>query len=287
MTSIAVDQRNQPHILYLDWNNQCLKYARLINNDWRVEIIDPAVGYMDRLNCPSITADSLGHIHIAYYDHITDCMMYARRSYSVSITYVSSWHFEIVDSNLNPYFWLLPSIATDPITNQVRVAYYGHHSLMHAVQLGIDDWQTEAVGPDCGVNPSLAIGENGLSAISYMHGEDIIEDDLCLMCARQQDSGDWICEIIDPYPRSGTDSSVAVDANNIPHIAYIQYSQRDLIHVYWTPSGWHNEFVTDIHHGGPWGPGMVSLVLKNDQQACIAFRRNPDTQHILSYAWRT
>ena len=120
-----------------------------------------------------------------------------------------------------------------------------------------------------------------------MHGEDIIEDDLCLMCARQQDSGDWICEIIDPYPRSGTDSSVAVDANNIPHIAYIQYSQRDLVHVYWTPSGWHNEFVTDVHHGGPWGPGMVSLVLKNDQQACIAFRRNPDTQHILSYAWRT
>jgi len=286
MTSIAVDQRNQPHILYLDWNNQCLKYAHLLYNEWRIETIDPVVGYMNRLNCPSITTDSYGRIHIVYYDHSTDHMMYARKNTAISLTSSKSWHFEIIDSNLNLHFWPLPSIATDPITNQVRVAYYGHRSLMHAVQLGIDDWQTEVVGPDCGVNPSLAIGENGLSAISYMHGEDIIEDDLCLMCARQDKSGGWICEILDPYPRSGTDSSITVDSNNVPHIAHIRYSENSVVHVYWTPSGWRYEFVAaDI--GGSGGPGMVSIDLRTDQQACIAFRRRPGSQNILSYAWRT
>jgi hypothetical protein len=158
---------------------------------------------------------------------------------------------------------------------------------MHAERTGINNWQLESIGTEPGVGPSIAIGENGLGVISYTHGEDPHQDDFCLWCAIENPEGEWTCQVLDPNPRSGTAHCVDIDENNIPHILYIRYSQRILVHIYKSQSGWHDEFVADLISEGIWGPGMLSMNAKDSSFIHAAFRRRPDTDHVLTYADRS
>jgi len=58
-----------------------------------------------------------------------------------------------------------------------------------------------------------------------------------------QPSENWQSEIVDDSGWVGIDSSIAVDADNNPHISHYDQGNRDLKYAYWNGGGWQNEVV--------------------------------------------
>ena len=62
--------------------------------------------------------------------------------------------------------------------------------------------------------------------------------DAGLMVARRLSSGAWQSETVDPNVRAGICSSLAVDAQGNPHIAYYDLSTESLKHAARPGSSW-------------------------------------------------
>jgi len=284
MTAVAIDGSGLPHLVYFDPVNNCLKYAQRQFGKWRIFVLNNNVGNVDDIDAPSLATDTHGHVHMVYYNKRTDCLMHGIKYPLDLASSVTGWRFEQIDAHLSLDFWPLPVIAVDPLSDHVRVAYYARGRLNHAVQLGWGSWDIETVDSYGGVNPSLSIGSNGRSVISYMYGSDMFEDSFCLMCGQQNEDGQWVPETVNPESRSGTDSSIGVDTNNCPHIAHIHYLESRIEHVRDTPQGWMNEFVAELNNEGIYGPGMVSLAIPTNQHVQIAYRIGPVSHHRVMFA---
>jgi len=307
MTSLALDREDQPHIVYFDVIKRCLKYAHQKNTNWQIEIVDDWVGNIDTICSPSIVVDRWGRPHIAYGDPSTQSMMYATKRFAaipmkmgedtklrgksnqnsiVTSLFPNQWTLETIDSPLHANFYPLPSISIDPTSNHVCVAYAGHSQLRHAVRLGANNWLIDIANPEGGMNPALAVGANGLSAISYANGNDIF-DDFILMCARQDTSGEWIIKMLDRNFRSGVDSAITIDSNSHPHVASICYDEDLVAYFYLTPNGWSGSRVSPLGDEYIWGPGMVSIALYDDQpHVAYRMRDGRGTPHRLMHACR-
>jgi len=307
MTSIAVDQWNRPHITYFDWYTKCLKYALLTESGWRIEIVDDWLGNIDSICSPSIIVDSIGRPQIAYAEPAANSLIYATKRFLArpvkfgdnfrgaglgdaktagDFIRPTDWVFETVQKPLSVQFYPLPSIAIDPRGNKLRIAYFGSLQLRQAVRVGVDNWYLDIANPDGGLNPALAVDAEGCSVISYMNGDSIM-DDHKLMCARQDpwEEG-WIIETLDGRFRSGCDSSIIMDENSLPHVASICFDIGDISYFHMrSPGYWDRERVGYIGGEVIWGPGMVSIVIKNAHPH-IVYRSRTGDVHRLMHAIR-
>ena len=219
LTSLAIDSSDTPHIAYIDGANDQLKYACRTESGWQITVLDDHLGAMESISGPRIAIDSQDRPHIAYYDHSTHCLMHLWKNPERR----SQWRSEVVD---HAYLDWNPSIAIDPVTDQVRIVYgvwvgWDLHVLKQVTRLDDGNWYEEYIDLDGGVLPHLAIASNGRSRVVYSDGYDVWWDNLCLMYAEQHRWNDWSIELMDPEIRSGTDASIALDPSGNPHILHI------------------------------------------------------------------
>ncbi len=222
---LALDAAGHPHIAYTKsgTNWQVLRYAYYDGSAWHKETVD-GLGDADVGSYVSLALDADGHPHLSYQDDTNLDLRYAYYD-------GSTWHTETVEAEGNTGYHT--SLALDAAghphisyTNndyEVRYAYYDGST-----------WHTEMVERVwiVAAYPSLALDGDDHPHIAYGWN-------LCLYdCTGRleyasYDGAAWQTETVD----EGTDLkftflSLALDANNQPHIAYCEDENDDLRYVH-------------------------------------------------------
>ena len=211
---------------------------------WTLEAVDAAE---DVGAWTSFAIDSVGNLHVSYWDQKWNNLKYAKLT-------GSTWTIMPVDT-ADELGWLGTSIAVDS-GNNPHISYYDftHHNLKYARWTG-STWNIQTVDSagDVGSYSSLALDSNNRAHISYY-------DDTNLDLKYAQWTGSaWNIQIVDSGGQVGTASSLDLDSNDRPHIAYQQaenFTSR-LKYASWSGTAWNFETV----EAGYIGSECVSLKL--------------------------
>jgi len=210
--------------IWVDNINSTLKYAWFDGTRWNKQVIDPDAG-----SWSSLELDSLGNPHVAYIDPVNSDLKYAKWDGTV-------WHLQVVDSE----GWIggNPSLALDSI-GKAHICYYDitNKDLKYAAQKD-SGWvilRVDSVG-DVGQSTSLKVDKNNNVHISYL-------DDTNCQLKYAQYSGSWSIQSIAnvgslPYQSRHNQTSLALDANNNPHISYFDGVNQNLKVAYWNGTNW-------------------------------------------------
>jgi hypothetical protein len=123
-TSLAIDSKNSPHIVYIDAIGRTLNYSWRQDSVWHQETIDSLVATGADSDQVSLKMDRAGRPHVAYYDSGLGILKYATRD-------ENGWHTESVeaddageyaslalDENDQPYISF-----SAPVERELRVAH--------------------------------------------------------------------------------------------------------------------------------------------------------------------
>ena len=221
-TSIALDADDNPHISYSDQTNYDLKYAYFDGDLWHNETVD-SIGVVG--NYTSLELDSNGYPHISYTNETDDFSQVKYAHWNGN-----QWIIKTIDSTdylggYGQYSFLVSSLAVDNDDNP-HVCYQDLLSLKlkYAYHDG-NQWHIEYVESQeyAGFYPSLSLDSNNLPHVSYgFSNGDIMCFDLKYA---YYDGVLWNLETVDHatfFTRSvGVLSSIAVDADDFPHITHI------------------------------------------------------------------
>jgi len=194
LTSIAVDIDGNPHITYESWG-AWVKYA-YNDGSWHVETADSS-GAGERN--PRIVLDSTGQPRLTYADSSSSSVKYASRN--------GSWSVDTIPDS----FWACPSLALDG-SNKPHISFgQGNDDFHYAFHDGVS-WHVELVEP--GANPSffssIAVDSTGKPHVTYQH---VVNSRLTY--ARRDTT--WQIQTVSDDCQS---TSLALDGNDAPHIAY-------------------------------------------------------------------
>ena len=204
--SIALDSRDNPHIIYCNrWVNS-LNYTYWTGSTWINETIDSGGNPSS-----SLALDSSDHPHIGYSS--ADGLKYAYWN-------GSAWTFEIVDASVNP---VRLSLALDSSGNP-RIAYFDDDGdiLKHARRAGGTPWilYTLDSTPGVGMYPSLDIDSSNNSHISFYDGPN---GALGYIVGKR---AVWNRETVESGG-VGTFTSLVVDSEDNPHVSYWNYVDNE------------------------------------------------------------
>ena len=268
--SLALDSAGNPHICYdtgLPANE--LMYARFINGNWEVEIVDYAG---DVISCTtSLALDSSGNPHISYsITSVNFCKL------KHAFWNGSSWEIEVADSISADDNFTYTSLTLDSSDNpHIFYCDDSNHDLNYAFWNG-SSWEIEVVDSegDVGGYISLALDSSDNPHISYFDWSNT-----ALKHAFWNGSS-WEIEVVDSEITGVSTTSLALDSSGNPHISYCDYSNYDLKYAFWNGSYWEVEIVDcagDVS-------GTTSLALDSSGNPHISFRSTFYPSH-LEYAF--
>ena len=249
-TSINIDNKGTPHISYHDSNSGEVKYASFNGYDWDVKIVD-FVGIND-VGSTSLAFDQNDIPHISYYEGENHLLKYAYWT-------GSAWHTEQISppgSNGRE-----SSIAVDS-NGYPHISWSGSgYNFMYSRWTGLS-WETTTIENDARKN-SLGLDSNNFPHISYFAAGAAHY----LKYATYNGSS-WNTTAVDLPPPSGYfgyRNSLAVDSNNLPHIAYcvegIAGNPYTIKYTKWNGATWEKETIVS----SPTVPcGSVALSLAKD-----------------------
>ncbi len=277
--------------------------------DWQIETVDNTAADVGKYT--SIAIDSLGNIHISYFDDTNDNLKYA---YYDGL----SWQLALVDvgggvNNVGKY----GSIAVDSL-NRPHISYYDEtdDDLKYAYHDG--SWQISIADDGGGVNDvgkyaSIVVDSLNLPHISYF---DETNDDLKYTYhdvswqtsvaddgggvnnvgkynSLKLDSselphisyyddtddnlkytyydGSWQDVVVDSEDDTGRYTSLSLDSLDNPHISYYYFTRGDLKYAYHDGSLWNLAIIDD--GGDDFGGGYTSLALDIYDQPQISYIR--------------
>lgn len=276
--SFALDSNDQPHIVYFGREGIDVRYARIVDSEWEIHIVD---GETQQAFGASIAVDSLDQVHISYpYNRI---LKYAFRS-------GSEWELQEVDpekrsagsvcididSNDNPHIvysnnagttlnyakwsgstWEFQSFKTTSVITDDRFfsldpndspyAVYEEYVRYPSVDLnyilftdsGVDSQLIDPLDSTTVAGSFLVFDSSGSPHISY----DVIEGawGYEVKYARLVE-GSWDIQTIDKNEYYNYSSSIALDSNDHPHISYHisseDWSYGEMRYAIWTGSDW-------------------------------------------------
>ena len=216
-TSIAIDSSDIPHISYYDSTNKDLKYANRTGGTWNIAAVDfaSAVG-----KWTSIALDSNDVPHISYYDLANQDLKYSTWN-------GTAWVIKTVDSLGE--VGLYTSIALDSNDNPY-ISYYDLTNMnLKYTEWNGSAWNIKTVdsGGDVGWHTSIAIDSDDNPHMSYrlnVHGD--LSGDLRYA---KRIAGSWSIEAVDyGIYNVGEYTSLALDDNDDPHIAYFDHGHYDV-----------------------------------------------------------
>lgn len=218
--SLELDSGGAPHIAYTDMTTKAIRYAHLVGTEWQTETVTamPGANTIDL----DLALDSADHLHLCFYDDDLVNGTAFRYAYYDG----TDWQFETVDGDVF-YNGQECSIALDS-QDHPHVSYrdiglwYAYRSASWQVMLVDDDFFA-------GDTSSLAIDHLDRPRIAFSDWDtDLPLDEEQLQYAHL-DSG-WQIETVDVAGETSryADESLALDADDQPHIAYWDLGPDDL-----------------------------------------------------------
>lgn len=207
--SLALTGGGLPRAAYYDAEAGDLRYAFDDGAGWSAELISSAgnVGLY-----ASLALDSAGAPHVAHYNETTENLEHCTRPGGV-------WSCEVVAADGDQGSWCALALDAD---DHPRIAYLD--GTADALKLASHDgagWSFEVIdqGFSSVVSTALALDSQGDPHVSYRK-----HDEECY-CYATRDGGTWRRSIIEElhlgsYAGSERYTSIAVDAQGRPHVAY-------------------------------------------------------------------
>ncbi len=290
-SSLALDQSGNPRISYCaaqvgsSPSSSILKFASWNGSCWDMETVDAnqGVGLYD-----SLMLDSNGHACISYYDGLNGCLKYSHQANN-------SWNVQVVDNQGNTGNVGLNTCLALDSQNNPHIAYgdLKNRDVKYAYFNG-SCWLSQAACPggEIASAPSLALSPQGYPRISYCGGQDRELKDaavdatlfptpvaitfLSLPTQMPQPNGIYVVE--SSAANSGECSAIAVDANDTPHIAYIDmyapYGPSNIILRYasWTGKDWSLQTVQNGIYGA-----VPSVAMDSQGSPHVVYRNQSGT----------
>jgi hypothetical protein len=254
---IDVDNNNNPCISYGDYDD--LKYSVYSGGSWQTSIITQYG------RGTALKVDSLNHPHIAFYDYNVYHLKYAYSDgtdwlvQEIDAQYASGQGINnsiTVDSQDNPHI----SYCQDAI-GQLRYAHLVSGSW-------VIEYPDSLTGP---VGNSTSIALDNLDRPSISHCSEL------RYCTKT--SGTWQTQVVDDTGLISF-TSLALDQNYYPHVAYKNTSLDQLMMAHWNGSSWQTETVDPTPNAGFY----CSLELDSEDRPHIAYMIGGNTDDLM-YAW--
>jgi len=312
-TDIAIDNNNQPHIVY-DGTHSDLKYAHWNGNKWNIQVFK---GENEYLFCDgSIAIDSNNYPHITFSDYYYYSVYYARWDGSKWIREEVPAYTEfqdlVIDSKDNPHIsfstimfgaidytykvgdeWKKEIVDKDGVNwypkividsndcPQISYIDYKNGEVKYAIKKG-DSWEIQIVDKPEGAAwykavSSIVVDRNNYPHITYFYFT-YPEYKYYLKYAILTGSK-WDIQVVESECGVGYYPSIALDKNDYPHIAYYDGKNGDLKYAWWDGSKWNIEVVDSEGDVGSY----CSIGLKKDGSPCISYY--DATNGNLKYAW--
>jgi hypothetical protein len=236
--NIALDSQERPHLCYLPY--QTLKYARWDGSKWQIQEIGPRSGERD-YSC-GIAIGPNGAPHVTWYQ-VTDFanQLYAHVRHAVLEN--GAWRVRTLDFGFSTGKWSCVRVDAQGVVH-VSYSAFKDGAFRYATEDRGGDWAITTIedgrtgrsrGTTPGMGNSMVMDKNGKVSFSY-------RDETSLRYAWPE--GDhWRIEIVDPNanPAESMDwltqrTSLALDANGNPHIAY--ETDGSLKHAWWDGKRW-------------------------------------------------
>jgi len=257
-TDIAIDNNNQPHIVY-DGTHSDLRYAHWNGNKWDFQVFK---GEKEYLYCSgSIAIDSNNYPHITYSDY-----------YDYSVYYIrwdgNKWIREkVADYDLYPDIAIdskgSPHISFNTI--MIRIIIYAYKDG--------NEWKYDKVD-NVGSNeyPKIVIDGNDCPQVSYIDDKNM---EFQYAIKKVDKGAGWDIQTFDK-PEGAvlfwSDTSIAIDRNNYPHIAYFYFTDHEykyyLKYARWTGSEWDKQV---IESGDFVNRSYLSIALDNNDYPHVAY----------------
>lgn len=314
---LELDSNGHPHISYGtgSYHPYQLRYAKWDGDIWHIEVIGSLFGGS------SISLNSYDYPYIAhaeYYWGAILCIYWDGNNWNddLIVENLYDWSFSIdIDSEDNPHIafysedfdtwetklnyaykeadeWIIEtvddegdvgrycSIEIDSDDN-VHILYVDDtNSRLKYARLIDDFWEITQIDKFFSTGFSFKLDSNDLPHISFRtYGQDPDK----LMYARY-DGSEWSVDVVDDGGNVGFSNSLAIDAQDNPHIAYFEGWYPDYSHLryaYFDGYNWEIERVDrfPFNHG-------VSIEMNHDNKPCIAYCDSSTPGYeILKYAW--
>jgi len=206
-TSLEIDRNGFSHIAYLE-SGSSLKYAYQDSSGWHKQVVYSAI---DMAGDCSLKLDANGYPHIAFWGVQGDSPKYTYKD-------ASGWHSETIDHHEYGGSVSLvlgkngfPHVAYFTVSSGDDGPKYAYKDALgwHAESLGMGD-----LG---GSDSSLALDSNDNLRLSFVYLRNLSDGSLAYA---SKDSFVWDIEIIDAEGDVDGATSLALDADGNPHIAY-------------------------------------------------------------------
>jgi hypothetical protein len=267
-SSLVIGSDGSFHVGYFNATREALWYAfrPAGTTKWFTIEVDASGGY------ESLALDANGYPHFTYDGPNESGLRYARWD-------GGKWVRQTIDSEPIEFFNFI-RIAPDGFP---RISYYhrlvrgeigeGSYAL-HLKYASFDGarWYTETVDPRSGTGKfnSLTLDRQGLPNIAY---SDVTSGDLCFT---RWDGHQWLFSKPDTSQASegwvGIGSSIEVDNEGNPHIAYVDVAHRSIKYATWTQkNGWKIEVVDHLAAHTADNLDRTSLKLDSRQRPHISY----------------
>ena len=260
-SSLALDSNDHPHISYLDSLNNVLKYAVKDGSGWSIQAVDSASSYIT-----SLALDSVGKPHIVYTTFANYSLGYVTSYASYALKYAvwtgSTWSIQTVDLIILSSGHC--SIALDSLEH-AHISYNDDNQLNYAAWNG-SNWNIQVVD---GWNVTGVFTTNYHDDGDGFFGYSDWNGSHWLIHARE-----GLIVLDDFTAGAGYHSSIVVDSNNKPRIAYLGGGLRCAV---LNGSTWDIQTVDDYsgRYGGNscWGP---SIALDSNGKGHISYFNTDD-----------
>lgn len=230
-SSLVLDGADRSHVSYYQRASGSLKYAYMQGSTWQVELVDNTANVGLHT---SLALDTAGRPHISYYDASDGDLKYA---YHDGL----DWQLQAVDVDGNV------GVNTALVLDNSDRPHIGYRDVTHSdlkyAYFDGADWLTQTVDAvgDVGVHVSLALDSAGQPHLAYYDA-----DNGALKYAYQDGSNRgqlqaWQIETVDEAGNVGQYSSLALDGQGDPHIAYYDATHKALKYARYDGSAWHIE----------------------------------------------
>ncbi|MCW4024872.1 MAG: hypothetical protein NWF01_07550 [Candidatus Bathyarchaeota archaeon] len=228
---IVMDSSDKPHICFFTYNSSTyqIMYGNYNGTEWNIQTVDQT----EYGAFSSLVLDTNNNPHISYnFEFVNDTGIFS------SVKYASwngtTWNIQIVAPH-----GFQSALALDSAENP-HICYNGEGELKYAVWTG-SAWNIQTIDNEGGSSPSLVLDGAWHPHVSYSFayptesGHNIIPD---LKYAYWNGASWSIQTLVKAFTSYSTHSSIALDAQGVPHIAYIDSTNRlrytILNNTYWT-----------------------------------------------------